>query len=70
MAGDGYDFLNNVAIDHNLFALQVLNGEILDDRNIEDGVCAVAFQAVSIQIKKKMPQESYGEKKNENEEEV
>lgn len=56
MAGDGYDFLNNVAI--------------LDDRNIEDGVCAVTFQAVSIQIKKKMPQESYGEKKNENEEEV
>lgn len=29
MAGDGYDFLNNVAI--------------LDDRNIEDGVCAVTF---------------------------
>lgn len=43
MAGDGYDFLNNVAIDHNLFALQVLKGEISDDRNIEDGACAVAF---------------------------
>lgn len=70
MAGGGYDFLNNAAIDHNLFALQVLKGEISDDRNIEDGACAVAFQAVSIQIKKKIPQESYGEKKNENEEEV
>lgn len=43
MAGDGYDFLNNVAIDHNLYALQVLNGEISDDSNIEDGACAVAF---------------------------
>lgn len=43
MTGDGYDFLNNVAIDHNLFALQVLKGEISDDRNIEDGVCAVVF---------------------------
>ena len=43
MTGDGYDFLNNVAIDHNLFALQVLKGEISDDRNIEDGACAVAF---------------------------
>lgn len=43
MAGGGYDFLNNAAIDHNLFALQVLKGEISDDRNIEDGACAVAF---------------------------